>query len=58
MKLLHDNIDDVWVWVTDKDENEELSPRFDEIGYAMSWLSTITMEIRKRQNEQNTRAQR
>ena len=54
MKLLHNEFDDVWVWVSDTDENVELSPQFDEIGYAMSWLSTITLEIKKKQNEQNT----
>lgn len=51
MKLLHDELDDVWVWVVDTDENIELSPRFDEIGYAVSWLSTMVIEIKKRQNE-------
>lgn len=50
MKLLHDDIDDIWVWVSDTDENVELSPHFDEIGYAMSWLSIITQEIKKREN--------
>lgn len=37
MRLIFDEWDGVWIWVSDKDENEELSPRFDEEHAAIQW---------------------
>lgn len=37
MRLIFDEYDGFWVWVDDKDENHELSPRFDEENDALNW---------------------
>lgn len=37
MRLIFDEFDGYWVWVDDHDENEELSPRFDDEQSAVQW---------------------
>jgi alpha-L-arabinofuranosidase len=37
MRLIFDEWNGVWVWVSDTDENVELSPQFDEENYALQW---------------------
>lgn len=37
MRLIFDDYDGVWVWVDDKNEDEELSPQFDEEHDAVEW---------------------
>lgn len=37
MRLIFDDYDGVWVWVNDKDDNDELSPHFDEEHDAIQW---------------------
>lgn len=37
MRLIFDDYDGFYVWVDDKDENIELSPRFDEEYDALNW---------------------
>jgi hypothetical protein len=43
MKLLSDDIDQVYVWVEDHDENIELSPHFDYEEDAILWKDRISM---------------
>ena len=52
MKIFHDTFDDCWMWVNDQDENNELSPRFDEYAYAMKWLIAIADEFHKDELEE------
>lgn len=37
MRLIFDEFEGVYVWVLDKDENHELSPRFDYEEDAIDW---------------------
>jgi hypothetical protein len=37
MRLIFDEWNGVWVWVSEMDENVELSPQFDEEFYAVQW---------------------
>lgn len=37
MKLICDDVNEVYVWVSDDDENEELSPHFDYEEDAIQW---------------------
>lgn len=37
MRLIFDDYDGFYVWVDDKDENIELSPRYDEEHDALDW---------------------
>lgn len=41
MRLLCDDIDQVYVWVEDLDENVELSPRFDYEEDAVQWRNRM-----------------
>lgn len=41
MKLIYDEFEEHWIWVSVKDENNELSPAFDESIDAMKWLFEI-----------------
>lgn len=45
MKLLFDEFEQHWVWVALDDENNELSPPFDESQYAMKWLFDISKAL-------------
>ena len=45
MKLLFDEFEQHWVWVSLDDENNELSPAFDESQYAMKWLFDISKAL-------------
>lgn len=45
MKLLYDEFAGHWVWVALDDENNELSPAFDESQYAMKWLFDISKAL-------------
>jgi hypothetical protein len=37
MKLIFDDYDGYWVWVNDEDEQDELSPQFDDQHDAIQW---------------------
>jgi hypothetical protein len=41
MKLIYDEFEEHWIWVSVQDENNELSPAFDESEYAIKWLFDI-----------------
>ncbi len=45
MKLIADDYDQVYVWVDDFNEDEELSPRFDYEEDALEWRKKIEREI-------------
>lgn len=45
MKLICDDFQEIYVWVDDKDENEELSPHFDYEEDALQWKQRITKEL-------------
>lgn len=49
MKLLCDDLQQIYVWVEDLDENIELSPHFDYEEDAIQWRDRIS-EILKLQN--------
>lgn len=42
MKLLADDINQVYVWIDESNENVELSPRFDYEDDALQWKEKIT----------------
>ena len=41
MRLIFDEYDCYYVWVSDTDENDELSPRFDDEQSAMQWRQRV-----------------
>jgi hypothetical protein len=45
MKLIYDEFGEHWVWVSLDDENNELSPAFDESEYAIKWLFDIEQAL-------------
>lgn len=45
MKLIHDEYNEVWIWVNDYNEDIELSPQFDEKPYALAWRGRILKEL-------------
>ena len=47
MKLLYDDLNQIYVWVDDKDEDDELSPHFDYEEDAELWRQRIHKEINK-----------
>lgn len=47
MQLLCDDIQGIYVWVEDHDENIELSPHFDYIEDAIQWRNRITELVNK-----------
>lgn len=51
MKLLCDDIQSVYVWVEDHDENIELSPHFDYEDDAAQWYYRI-IELTKDKNDE------
>ncbi len=46
MKLICDDYNQIYVWVEDLDENNELSPRFDYEEDAMQWRDRIEELLR------------
>lgn len=48
MKLICDDFQEVYVWVNDEDENEELSPHFDYEEDALQWKEKIEEELIKK----------
>lgn len=47
MKLLYDDLNQIYVWVDDLDENIELSPHFDYEEDAEQWFQRIKKETSK-----------
>lgn len=47
MKLISDDIDQVYFWVDDYDENIELSPHFDYEEDAIAWKERMKEELSK-----------
>lgn len=47
MKMLYDDYHQIYVWVSDTDENEELSPRFDYEEDADQWFERMKQELLK-----------
>ncbi len=45
MKLLCDDLDQIYVWVDYYDENIELSPHFDYEEDAIQWLEIMKKEL-------------
>jgi hypothetical protein len=45
MKLILDDYNQVYVWVDDIDENQELSPHFDYEEDAIKWWRRINKEL-------------
>ncbi len=45
MKLLCDDINQIYVWVDDSDENIELSPHFDYEEDAADWRERMKREL-------------
>lgn len=52
MKLLLDDYNQVYVWVDDHNQDEELSPSFDYEEDALQWAERIKKELNKLGNEQ------
>lgn len=46
MKLICDDYNGVYVWVDDKDEDDELSPHFDYEEDAIMWRDRMTKELK------------
>jgi len=46
MKLIADDIDQVYFWVDDQDENVELSPKFDYEEDAIEWRERMKKELK------------
>lgn len=47
MKLINDDYNQVYVWVDDLNEDEELSPHFDYEEDALLWKQRIEQELKK-----------
>lgn len=45
MKLIYAEFDDVWVWVDDRNEDTEFSPRFDDKESAEEWRNSVAKEL-------------
>lgn len=46
MKLLYDDLNQIYVWVDDKDEDDELSPHFDYEEDAEQWFNRMKEELK------------
>ena len=46
MKLLYDDTNQIYVWVDDYNEDEELSPHFDYEEDAEQWYQRIKKEVK------------
>ena len=46
MRLILDDYNQVYVWVDDLDENEELSPHFDYEEDAIQWQNRMRKELK------------
>lgn len=51
MRLLSDDIDGVYVWVEDHDENIELSPHFDYEDDAIQWRDRMSELLKNKLTE-------
>lgn len=49
MKMLYDDIVQIYVWVDDEDENIELSPHFDYEEDAEQWFIRMKQELNLKQ---------
>jgi hypothetical protein len=47
MKLLYDDFNQIYVWVDDANEDDELSPHFDYEEDAEQWFSRMKEEIKR-----------
>jgi len=47
MKLLHDDFNQIYVWVDDFNEDDEISPHFDYEEDAIQWKQRIEEELKK-----------
>ena len=47
MKLLYDDLNQIYVWVDDHNEDDELSPHFDYEEDAIAWRDRMKKEIIK-----------
>ena len=47
MKLICDDYNEIYVWVDDLDENQELSPHFDYEEDALEWKERLLKELVK-----------
>jgi hypothetical protein len=45
MRLILDDYNQIYVWVSDNDENDELSPHFDYEEDAIQWYGRISKDI-------------
>lgn len=54
MKLLTDEINQIYVWVDDDNEQMELSPHFDYEEDALQWKNRVSYQILKDVVRQNT----
>ncbi len=50
MKLILDDYNQVYVWVDDVNENDELSPHFDYEEDAIQWQSRMIQEVHNVKN--------
>ena len=50
MRLILDDYNQVYVWVDDLDENEELSPHFDYEEDAIQWQNRMIQEVNNVKN--------
>lgn len=51
MILIHDEYDEVWVWVEINNHNIELSPQFDDESSAMLWRTRMINILIKSKND-------
>lgn len=47
MKLISDDYNQIYVWVDDYDEDDELSPHFDYEEDALQWKERMKEELKK-----------
>ncbi len=47
MKLILDDYNQIYVWVDDLNEDDELSPRFDYEEDAIQWKERMEQELKK-----------
>ena len=47
MKMLYDDIVQIYVWVDDVDESIQLSPHFDYEEDAIQWIERVKKEVDK-----------
>jgi hypothetical protein len=54
MRLIFDEWNEYWVWVDDKNDDDELSPQFDEEHYAVQWQQRMKKILTGREDKKSS----